>query len=127
MDRGLFIEKMHNASATIDSEYCEDVITDSLRKIPENLNQDGTMNLIIVMEELAELSQEVSKALRGKENREGLIEEIADVYLGNKYLQKIFDISDEEIAKACNVKLSRQEERNGFVNKEDDITYDSRE
>ena len=50
-----------------------------------------------------------------------LIEELADVYLSVKITQEIFDISDETLAKAVNVKLSRQNIRNGFVDKEDDI------
>ena len=50
-----------------------------------------------------------------------LIEELGDVYLGVKYVQEIFDISDEILAKAVNVKLSRQNIRNEFVNKEDEV------
>ena len=79
------------------------------------------MNTIIIMEELAELQQELSKALRGKGERMSLIEELADTYLSVKYAQEIFDISDETLAKAVNVKLNRQNQRNGFENKEDDI------
>ena len=70
------------------------------------------MNIIIVMEELAEFQQELSKTLRGKNNQISLIEEMADTYLGIKYIQEIFDISDETLAKAINVKLNRQNERN---------------
>ena len=73
------------------------------------------------MEELAEFQQELSKALRGKGDRMSLIEELADTYLSVKYTQEIFDISDETLARAVNVKLNRQNERNSFVNKEDDI------
>ena len=73
------------------------------------------------MEELAEFQQELSKALRGKGDRMSLIEELADTYLSVKYTQEIFDISDETLARAVNVKLNRQNEINSFVNKEDDI------
>ena len=79
------------------------------------------MNIIIIMEELEEFQQELSKALRGKGDRMSLIEELADTYLSVKYTQEIFDISDETLARAVNVKLNRQNERNSFVNKEDDI------
>ena len=79
------------------------------------------MNIIIIMEELAEFQQELSKALRGKGDRMSLIEELADTYLSVKYTQEIFDISDETLARAVNVKLNRQNEINSFVNKEDDI------
>ena len=79
------------------------------------------MNIIIIMEELEEFQQELSKALRGKGDRMSLIEELADTYLSVKYTQEIFDISDETLARAVNVKLNRQNERNSFVNKEEDI------
>ena len=121
MDKALFIEKMKDASSTINNDYCTDVIRNSLRNIKEEQNQKGTMNIIIVMEELAEFQQELSKTLRGKNNQISLIEEMADTYLGIKYIQEIFDISDETLAKAINVKLNRQNKRNSFVNKEDDI------
>lgn len=121
MNKELFIEKMKDASSTINSNYCTDVIRGSLRNMQEEQNQKGAMNIIIIMEELAELQQELSKALRGKGDRMSLIEELADTYLGVKYTQEIFDISDETLAKAVNVKLNRQNERNSFANKEDDI------
>ena len=121
MNKELFIEKMKDVSSTINSNYCTDVIRGSLRNIQEEQNQKGAMNIIIIMEELAEFQQELSKALRGKNNQISLIEELADAYLGVKYIQEIFDISDETLAKAINVKLNRQNERNNFVNKEDDI------
>ena len=124
MNKSLFIENMISASAEVDKEYCNRVVKESLKKIPDELNSDGTMNLVIVMEELAELSQEVSKALRGEGSKFCLIEEMADVCLGIKYLQEIFDIKEEDLAKACNVKLNRQNLRNDFTDKED-VSEDS--
>lgn len=121
MNKELFIEKIKDVPSTIDSDYCTNIIRESLRDIPEEQNQKGTMNTIIIMEELAELQQELSKALRGKGDRMSLIEELADTYLSVKYVQEIFDISDETLARGVNVKLNRQNERNGFENKEDDI------
>lgn len=121
MDKELFLSKLNKMPSEIDEQLCRTTIQESLRKIPDDLNQTGTMNLIIVMEELAELQQEISKTIRGKGDRTHLMEEMADVYLGIKYLQEIFDIDDRAIARASNVKLDRQSTRNGFCNKEDDI------
>lgn len=112
MDQNKFIEKMQDAKTEIDAIYCEKVIRNSLRPIDDTLNQPGCMNLVIVMEELAELQQAISKSIRGKETKVNLIEELADTYLGIKYVQEIFNISDETLAKAINVKLDRQNERN---------------
>ena len=121
MEKELFTSKLKEMPSKIDEQMCKTTIQDSLRKIPDDLNQTGTMNLIIVMEELAELQQEISKTIRGKGDRTHLLEEMSDVYLGIKYLQEIFDIDDRTIARASNVKMDRQSTRNGFRNKEDDI------
>ena len=121
MDKQLFEKKLSEMSSTIDKEYCKDVIRKSLRDIPENQNQKGTMNVIIIMEELSELIKELSKIIRGKGERMALIEELADVALCINYIQEIFDVSDDILARAINVKLYRQDQRNGFENKEDEI------
>ena len=112
MDQNKFIEKMQNAKTELNPVYCEKVIRNSLQPIDDTLNQPGCKNLIIIMEELAELQQAISKSIRGKEDRTNLIEELGDVYLCIKYVQKIFDISNETLVKAINVKLDRQNEKN---------------
>lgn len=72
-------------------------------------NPIGHRNLIIVTEELAELTQQVTKELRGKGDRLGMIEEMANVILGIDYLKFVCNISDQEIYRACNIKLERLE------------------
>lgn len=86
------------------------MIKDSLSPIKQNM--DGTLNSIIVMEELNELSIEVSKAMRGNLDTFGMLEEMADVYLGLYYLMEIYEISPKSFARAVNVKMERQIERN---------------
>ena len=65
----------------------------------------------IVMEELAELQQQISKKIRGYHNELGLLEELADVYICLGYLESIFNIDKEELQKAIDVKLLREKER----------------
>lgn len=65
----------------------------------------------ITMEELSELSQSVSKHIRGCGDRMNLLEEMADVYICMKYLEEIFKLSPEEIQTAIDVKLIRDRER----------------
>lgn len=67
--------------------------------------------LTIVMEELAELSQHVSKHIRGCGDKVGLMEEMADVYICLEFLKSICHISDEDLQKAIDVKLRREKER----------------
>ena len=82
------------------------------RKSVDSINgseERGHHNLIIVMEELAELTQQTSKAARGKCDKIGLTEEMADVVLGLVYLQEICGVSTLDLYKAVNVKVDRLE------------------
>ncbi len=110
MDREDFIKSMESASSDIDNEYTEKVISESLAPLKDNTI--GTQNLIIIMEEFMECAHEVSKYLRGKPDMVALTEELADAYLSIKYVQKICNISTEQLNKAINVKLERQNKRN---------------
>lgn len=62
---------------------------------------------VIVMEELAELAQQVSKKLRGKENAVELLEEMADVSICLEMLRYMNDIPKYQLENAINVKLKR--------------------
>lgn len=66
---------------------------------------------IICMEEMAELQQQISKYLRGCGDRLCLLEEMADVYICLKYIEKVFEIHPDQILKAIDVKLLREKGR----------------
>lgn len=70
-------------------------------------NSRGHTNLIIAMEELAELQQEISKGIRGKLDRNGLLEEIVDVEHALMVLKEVYKINDAELNKARYIKASR--------------------
>ena len=110
MDHNEFIKNMEKASEDFDKDTALKIIKNSFGKIQHN--EDGVVNLVIVMEELAELQQQISKCIRGKEDFESLVEELGDVMLGIYYVQEICHISDEMLHKAMNVKLERQDKRN---------------
>lgn len=65
----------------------------------------------VCMEECAELIQAISKAKRGKINRDNMIEEIADVLICIEMLKQMYMISDEKINKWVKKKQSREVER----------------
>lgn len=65
------------------------------------MDEKNKLNLIHDIEELAELSKELTKALRGKLRRDKLVEEIIDVKVSICRIQEVFDIDDNEI-KLCN-------------------------
>lgn len=65
----------------------------------------------VCMEECAELIQAISKAKRGKINRDNMIEEIADVLICIEMLKQMYMISDEKINKWIEKKQAREAER----------------
>lgn len=63
------------------------------------------------MEECAELIQAISKAKRGKIDRDNIIEEIADVLICIEMLKQMYMISDDKINKWIAKKQAREAER----------------
>lgn len=70
-------------------------------------NENPDLCSLIAMEECAELIQAISKAKRGKLNKDNLTEEIADVFICLHWLQKIYDISRADISEWMNIKEKR--------------------
>lgn len=67
----------------------------------------NTIQDIICIEELSELQKEITKSLRGKENKEHLIEEIADCLLTIQVIIQSHNIDIKEIDKVQEDKLRR--------------------
>lgn len=110
MDQEKFISQLSTAGENIDMQRIMEVLKQSVDSGKKDGNQRGHRNLIIVMEELSELSREISKKLRGKGDQYHILEELADAQLGIYYVQEICGISDGDLHKAMNVKLQRLEE-----------------
>ena len=51
----------------------------------------GTMQMVVAMEEMAELTKEISKHIRGADNDDHLAEEIADVRIMLDQMMILFD------------------------------------
>ena len=62
----------------------------------------------ICMEECAELIQAISKMKRGNDNRDNLIEEMADVLIVLSQLRVIYGVTDDEIIEWLDGKQDRQ-------------------
>jgi NTP pyrophosphatase (non-canonical NTP hydrolase) len=85
------------------------------RIIEQTIDLYGTdLQCFVACEELAELIQAISKALRtdNDDNKDNLIEEMADVYIILEQLQELYTISDELINEKITEKLERQDKRN---------------
>ena len=66
--------------------------------------------LVMAMEEMSELTKELSKNLRGADNAKALAEEIADVEIMLEQLKLMFNIRDE-VTQQRTVKLQRLDNR----------------
>lgn len=107
MRRDEFIYNFQTADTALNKQWANSILTKADDIGMRFYDQRGHENLIIDMEELAELSQEISKHIRGKGDHFSLLEEMADVQVCLLHLQNLFNISDEELNKAVNVKLNR--------------------
>lgn len=66
---------------------------------------------IVAIEELAELQKELTKALRGKLNKEHLTEELADASIMMTQILDMYGIDYEDVIKAKDIKIARLEYR----------------
>lgn len=69
------------------------------------------MQTVVAIEELSELQKELSKFIRGKGNRDNLIEEVADALIMITQIQLMYYIPDDEVDKVMRFKLNRLKER----------------
>lgn len=119
MNKKIFLDAMgnNNYDNILDDNKIKEIIKKSIDNNNEDNDERGHRNLIIVMEELAELSQQIAKQLRDKGDYYAILEELADVYLGIYYVQDIIDIKDSDLYKAVNIKadrLNKEIEKNGY-------------
>ena len=83
-----------------------------LETISDSIQYYGVENQSTAgMEECAELIQAISKAKRGKLNKENLKEEIADVLICIEMLKQMYNISDLQIDSWIKKKQAREQER----------------
>ena len=87
------------------------IIIDSnvVKKSIEHYGAD--LQTVVCMEECSELIQAISKMKRGKDNRDNLIEEMADVMICIEILKQVYGISDNEIQNYVCQKQNRSIER----------------
>lgn len=81
----------------------------TLERAIETYGKD--MQLTVAVEELSELIKEICKNKRGADNRENIVEEMADCYIMLMQLEIIFGVTDDEIIGVTDAKLERLEKR----------------
>lgn len=80
-----------------------------LNKAIETYGVDAQLDMCI--EEMSELTKEICKHKRGKNNHDEIVEEMADVYIMMEQLKIMINISPEDIELAKDIKLDRLRER----------------
>lgn len=101
MNRSRFIQGLKSNIQLSDKERRR-IIRKSLQKYSWKLK------CTVAMEEFAELQQQISKQIRGYGDKIGLLEEMADAYICLRFLEYIFDVKEEDLQKAIDVKLQRE-------------------
>ena len=101
-------ELIKNTETPITYEEQINIIRDSIKNLDTKQRDifSGFHNIIIVIEELSELTKELTKALRNKYDFTGILEELADVSLAVDYIKEIFDITDKELEYARSIKMT---------------------
>lgn len=80
--------------------------------LKKNIEINGELTeLIVLMEELAELTKEITKYIRYGNNRQAILEELADVMVMCRQLMLMLMIGEEELAEEIERKVKRQLER----------------
>ncbi len=69
------------------------------------------MQLNVAIEEFSELIKEICKSKRGSDNRDNIIEEMADCYIMLEQLEIIFDIDYRDIGHIIKNKINRLQKR----------------
>ena len=69
------------------------------------------IQLNVAVEELSELIKEICKSIRGSDNRDNIIEEMADCYIMLEQLEIIFDLKPAEMLVVIDHKLARLKNR----------------
>ena len=69
------------------------------------------IQLIMCVEEMSELTKEISKYFRGQDNIQEITEEMGDVYITLEQLKVVFNIPAKKISDIIEEKIKRLEKR----------------
>ena len=87
-------------------------MSEEIERMKDAIRKNGkAMQTVVAIEEMSELQKELSKFIRGKGNRENLIEEVADVLVMITQIQLMYALPDDEVERIMRLKLNRLKER----------------
>lgn len=82
---------------------------EELKRIIETFGDSAQK--VVAIEEMSELIKEICKDMRGKTNRDGMIEEIADVQIMLWQLRAMYHIDSSELEAVIRYKIKRTLQR----------------
>ena len=86
-------------------------VKEVLKKAIETYGKENQS--MMLFEEMAELQKEVCKSLRGNNNHDEIVEEIANVLIMIEQLKIMHDVKYRELNEMLNFKINRLKERLG--------------
>lgn len=86
-------------------------VKEVLKKAIETYGKENQS--MMLFEEMAELQKKVCKSLRGNNNHDEIVEEIADVLIMIEQLKIMHDVKYRELNEMLNFKINRLKERLG--------------
>jgi len=75
------------------------------------LDRSKNTNCTLAIEEMSELTQQLTKHIRGIGDYMGTVEELADVHLSLEVIEQALEIDPVQLRKAMDIKLRREQER----------------
>ena len=102
-----FKELLKNEFIASTNEEIDNTLEKAIKESEDFDYKTGDINLIILMEELSELQQSISKYIRKRNNKLDILEEMADVFIYLRVLYQLVDISEEEFNAALRIKMDR--------------------
>ena len=114
MNRLTFMEAMTNKKILKPDHFTDEEIKQCHKSyIDYHIKNNSDEIYVIPIEEMAELTQHLSKLIRGKEapNEIGVLEEIADVQICLDNLRMVLGIDDDTLKYAMDIKFERCNEK----------------
>lgn len=113
MDRDKFIKEFGRASTQLNMDRARNIMKECVeRQTAQNPQFSKEILPMVVMEECAELTEAISRRIRGRDTDDySLLEEMADVLIDILSLTIIYGIPEDDVIRAVNVKLNREAER----------------
>lgn len=114
MDRNTLTEKLAIKTAHELPHYTDSYIKEShMNYIDFHRKNNPDEILVIPMEEMAELTQHLSKLMRNKESSDdiGLLEELVDVQICIDNLKLYLNIDEEKFKYVMDIKLERSNKK----------------